>query len=109
MNNIYELKAGQDDFKDLRVISEAKKVFNNLVRQMPHTILVWPGCTIQKQLQTAFEESNNSFEKKLTIVENPTVEENFLVIMNKDAEVLDAVEIQWEDGEANVNPEDIIA
>ena len=99
MNNPYELKVKQDDFKDLRVIKEASSIFDKLVTEVPHTILVWRGCPIKEELQTAFEQSTNSFEKRISIIENPTVEKNMLVIMNREAEVLDVVEINWEEKE----------
>lgn len=91
-----ELKAGQDDFKDLRVIAEVKQRIAKAVAEVTHTILVWKDCPIKDMLQEAFSDSKDVMEKRVTIKENDTVPENTLVLMNVNVEVLEVIELEWE-------------
>lgn len=96
MGRVIELKASQNDFKDLRVIAEAKKVIAKIIALTPHTILVWPNCEIKEKLQKEFSQSKDKIEKRIEIVENDTVPVNTLVCMNKFGEPVDIIELEWE-------------
>lgn len=93
-----ELKYGQDDMKDIRVIAEATKRVMAVAKQVPHTVLVWEGCKIKSKLQQSFYNSKDKFEQRIAVVENKTIPVDTLVVMNKDGEPIEAIEIDWYDG-----------